>query len=100
MDVVVVHHENVLGIADHPDVAMLQQHDALAVPAHGVEIVADKNVVLPSPCKRWRVAKHCSWNSWSPTASTSSRSKMSKSIRIAIEYASRTFIPDEKFLSF
>ena len=39
-------------------------------------------------------------SAWSPTASTSSRSRMSKSTWIAIEYASRTCIPDEKFLSF
>ena len=52
-------------------------------------------IVLPSSRKRSNVAKHFSWNAWSPTASTSSSSRMSKATWIAIEYASRTCIPDE-----
>ena len=59
-----------------------------------------RTIVLPSSRKRSKVAKHFSWNSSSPTASTSSSRSTSKSTWIAIEYASRTCIPDEKFFSF
>ncbi len=64
------------------------------------QVVADEDDRLARSRKRPNVSKHFSWKLWSPTASTSSSSRMSKSTWIAIEYASRTCMPDEKFFSF
>ena len=52
-------------------------------------------IVLPSRCI-WRTrARHFFWNASSPTASTSSTSRMSGSRLTATENPSRTNMPDE-----
>ena len=47
-----------------------------------------------------KTSKHFSWNRASPTASTSSMSRMSASAWMATANASRTPMPDEKFFNF
>ena len=65
-------------------------------PSDGPQVVADEHDRLARPhASGRRCAKHFSWNSWSPTASTSSSRRMSNGTWIAIEYASRSCIPEE-----
>ena len=56
--------------------------------------------VRPSRLKRLKTSKQRSWKRASPTASTSSISRIPASAWMATANASRTCIPDEKFLSF
>ena len=52
-------------------------------------------IVLPSRLRRKNSSKHFCWKAASPTASTSSISRISASTWIAVAKASRTSIPDE-----
>ncbi len=52
-------------------------------------------IVLPCWRKSAIFSEHLRWNSASPTASTSSMSRMSGSTLIATENPRRTYIPDE-----
>ena len=54
-----------------------------------------KRIVLPSSRSRLKTSKHFCWKPTSPTASTSSISRMSASTWTITEKASRTCIPDE-----
>ena len=54
-----------------------------------------KRIVLPSSFIRWKTSKHFCWKAASPTASTSSISRMSASTWIITLNASRTCMPDE-----
>ena len=52
-------------------------------------------IVLPLCLSSANFSEHRRWNSSSPTASTSSTSRMSGSTLIATEKPSRTYMPDE-----
>src|ERR1019366_1304603 len=52
-------------------------------------------IVLPWSRNELKTSKHFCWNAASPTASTSSISRMSASTWIATENARRTYIPEE-----
>ena len=54
-----------------------------------------RTIVLPCWRKSAIFSEHLRWNSASPTASTSSMSRMSGSTLIATENPSRTYMPDE-----
>ena len=52
-------------------------------------------IVLPAALSCSNCSKHFCWNAASPTASTSSTSRMSASVWTATEKPSRTLMPDE-----
>ncbi len=54
-----------------------------------------KRIVLPSALSRRKTSKHFCWNEASPTASTSSMSRMSASTWLMTLNARRTCMPDE-----
>ncbi len=54
-----------------------------------------KRIVRPSSFIRWKTSKHFCWNDASPTARTSSISRMSASTWIITLKARRTCMPDE-----
>ena len=54
-----------------------------------------KMIVLPPSRISLKTSKHFCWKAASPTASTSSMSRMSASTWIATENASRTYMPEE-----
>ena len=78
---------------DHP--AVVEQHRAVAEALDRAHVVGDEEDRAAFALRRGNSSKHFCWKSASPTASTSSISRMSASTWIATENASRTDMPEE-----
>ena len=84
------------GRPDRLQEAVLEPRDLVAEVAHGASRVGDDDDGAAGPRgSSANFSLHLRWNASSPTASTSSTSRMSGSTLIATEKPSRTYMPDE-----
>ena len=86
---------DVLRRSDRDHVAALEQERAMAEAVDRAHVVRDEHDRLALVAQALKTSKHFCWKAASPTASTSSISRMSASTWIATEKARRTCMPDE-----